>query len=100
MASWSPPLQTARRPGRDTAEHRPRQRGVLRLGQRVVSDRDARLLARRLVEAKHQLAIEAARTAPTDDTARALCDAARARVADDLELVSAALERSQQSPGY
>jgi hypothetical protein len=67
---------------------------VLRLGQHVVSDRDARLLAERLVEVEQHLAIDAARITVADDRTGTLCNAARARVAEDLELVSAALERS------
>jgi hypothetical protein len=67
---------------------------VLRLGQHVVSDRDARLLAHHILEVKQHLAIDAARMAWADDRTGMLCNAARAGVAVDLELVSAALDRS------
>jgi hypothetical protein len=53
-----------------------------------VSDRDARLLAQRLDEMKEHLA--------ENSQGGELCEAARARVADDLELVTAALERSHR----
>jgi hypothetical protein len=96
MASWCPPLQRARHPVRDRADRRQRQGGVLRLGQRVVSDRDARLLAQRLSEVEQRLALDAVELPGADENTRALCEATRARVADDLELVSAALERSHQ----
>ena len=87
MASWAPPLRTtARRPRRDQSHRRDRDLGVLRLGHHVVSDRDARLLVQRLDEVKERLAV-------THEGGR-LCEAARARVADDLELVTAALERN------
>ncbi len=72
---------------------------MLRLGRHVVSDRDARLLAQRLSDAEQRLAVDAAELPGADGGTQALCNAARARVAEDLELVAAALERSQQSPG-
>jgi hypothetical protein len=43
---------------------------------------------------EQHLAIDAARITVADDRTGTLCNAARARVAEDLELVSAALERS------
>jgi hypothetical protein len=89
MASWAPPLRTTpRRPRREQSSRRDRDLGVLRLGHHVVSDRDARLLAQRLDEVRAHLA-QNGETGP-------LCDAARARVAEDLELVTAALERSHR----
>jgi hypothetical protein len=51
-----------------------------------VSDRDARLLAQRLEGVKRQLA--------ANHEAGPLCIAARFRVAEDIELVAAALERN------
>jgi hypothetical protein len=45
---------------------------------------------------EQRLAVDAAELPGADESTRALCEAARARVADDLELVSAALERSHQ----
>jgi hypothetical protein len=90
MASWAPPLRTPAVRRSDVRSRRPqRELGVLRLGQHVVSDRDARLLAQRLDEVKGRLA--------ADDTGGPLCEAARARVAEDLELVTAALERSDSA---
>jgi hypothetical protein len=59
-----------------------------------VSDRDARLLAQHLHEVEHRLAADAAQIAAADGTSGALCEAARTRVAEDLVLVSVALERS------
>ena len=89
MASWAPPLRTPpRRPSRGPSERRRRELGVLRLGHHVVSDRDARLLAQRLDEARAHLA--------ENDEVGPLCEAARGRVAEDLELVTAALERSER----
>jgi hypothetical protein len=74
------------RPSADRPKHLQRDLGVLRLGDHVVSDRDARLLAQHLDEVKRQLA--------ASDEAGPLCEAARGRVAEDLELVTAALERN------
>jgi hypothetical protein len=70
---------------------------VLRLGRHVVSQRDARILAEHLGEAREHLAVDAARLSATDAPAGALCEAARARVSGDLELVAAALERSHSA---
>jgi hypothetical protein len=70
---------------------------VLRLGRHVVSNRDARVLVELLGEAREHLAVDAARLTATDAPAAAHCEAARARVSDDLELVAAALERSQSA---
>jgi hypothetical protein len=87
MASWAPPLRTTpRRRSSVRSARRDRELSVLRLGQHVVSDRDARLLAQRLDAMKRQLA--------ANDQAGHLCEAARDRVAEDLELVTAALERN------
>jgi hypothetical protein len=95
MASWAAPLPPARRLTRAARRGRePRQLGVLRLGQHVVSDRDARLLAERLGEAQHHLAAGAIPLNAAEPAAGTLCEAARARVAEDLKLVSAALARS------
>ena len=92
MASWAPPLRTsAARPTSQRSRRLRRELGVLRLGDHVVSDRDARLLAQRLDEVKRQLA--------ANDDAGPLCQAARGRVAEDLELVTAALRRSHLSAG-
>jgi hypothetical protein len=89
MASWAPPLRTPpARPSRGRPKRPHRELGVLRLGHHVVSDRDARLLAQHLDEVKRQLA--------ADDEAGPLCEAARARVTEDLQLVTAALERSHR----
>jgi hypothetical protein len=54
-----------------------------------VSDRDARLLAQHLDEVRRQLT--------ADDEAGPLCEAARVRVSEDLELVTAALERNRRA---
>ena len=90
MASWAPPLRTsAARPSGERSRRPDRELGVLRLGHHVVSDRDARLLAQHLDEVKRQLA--------ADDEAGPLCEAARVRVTEDLELVTAALERSHSA---
>jgi hypothetical protein len=89
VASWAPPSRTpAARPSSERNSRPQRELGVLRLGHHVVSDRDARLLAEHLDEMKQQLA--------ADDEAGPLCEAARVRVAEDLELVTAALERNGQ----
>ena len=86
MASWAPPLHSpAARETGQRSRRRQRELGVLRLGHHVVSDRDARLLAQRLDTMKRQLA--------ANDQAGHLCEAARGRVEEDLELVTAALER-------
>jgi hypothetical protein len=53
-----------------------------------VSHRDARLLAQRLDEVRLQLA--------ANDEAGPLCEAARFRVAEDIELVTSALERNRR----
>jgi hypothetical protein len=45
---------------------------------------------------EQRLAVDAVELRGADENTRALCEAARARVADDLELVSAALARSHQ----
>jgi hypothetical protein len=66
---------------------------VLRLGQHVLSDRDARLLAQHLHEVEHDLAADAARMSEAGGATGALCESARARVAEDIVLVSDALER-------
>jgi hypothetical protein len=90
MASWAPPLRTsAARPSRERERPRHRELGVLRLGDHVVSDRDARLLAQHLDDVRRQLA--------ADDEAGPLCEAARVRVSEDLELVTAALERNRRA---
>ena len=90
MASWAPPLRTSSgRPSGERSTRPDRELGVLRLGHHVVSDRDARLLAQHLDEVKRQLA--------ADDQAGPLCEAARVRVTEDLELVTAALERSHSA---
>jgi hypothetical protein len=68
---------------------------VLRLGRHVVSNRDALVLVDHLGEAQEHLTVDAARLSATDAPAAALCEAARARVSDDLKLVAAALERFQ-----
>ena len=87
MASWAPPLRTpAARPSGRPSGRPHRELGVLRLGDHIVSDRDARLLAQRLDERKRQLA--------ESEVAGPLCEAARGRVTEDLELVTAALERN------
>jgi hypothetical protein len=89
MASWAPPLRTsAARPSSERNWRPHRELGVLRLGDHIVSDRDARLLAQRLDEVKRQLA--------ANDQPGPLCEAARGRVAEDLELVTAALERKER----
>jgi hypothetical protein len=89
MASWAPPLRApAARPRTERSTPPRRELGVLRLGAHVVSDRDARLLAQRLDEMKRQLA--------ANDQAGPLPEAARGRVTEDLELVTAALERSHR----
>jgi hypothetical protein len=86
MASWSPGSEARR------AHH---DRGVLRLGGHLVRDAQVLDLADRLVECEHRLA-----NRPLDDRAnetpdgRRLLDATRACVARDLEVLSAALERS------
>jgi hypothetical protein len=87
MASWAPPLRTAAARSSGEQSRRPdRDLGVLRLGDHIVSDRDARLLAQRLDGVKRQLA--------ANHEAGPLCVAARFRVAEDIELVTAALERN------
>ncbi len=87
MASWAPPPRTAAARLSDDRSRRPhRELGVLRLGDHIVSDRDARLLTQRLDEVKRQLA--------ANDEAGPLCVAALFRVAEDIELVTAALERN------
>jgi hypothetical protein len=86
MASWAPPLRTAvARPSDKRSRMPQRELGVLRLGDHIVSDRDARLLARRLDEVRRQLA--------ANHEGGPLCAAARFRVAEDIQLVTAALER-------
>src|SRR5439155_22309792 len=94
MASWAPALRD--RPGTRHAERaRPRRRRAVLLGGHVVSDGDAALLAQRLGEVVHHLA-DRCELAESEGT-RGLREATRVRVAEDLELVSAALERSQRS---
>jgi hypothetical protein len=72
---------------------------VLRLGRHVVSGRDARLLVEHLGEVQEHLALDAARLSAADKPTGELCEAARARVTEDLELVAAALERAY-SPSW
>jgi hypothetical protein len=95
MASWAPALRDGRRP--HPAGGAPRRRHAVLLGGRIVSDRDVVLLARRLGEVEHHLAERASEPVEAGDDTRALREATRARVAGDLKLVSAALERSQRA---
>jgi hypothetical protein len=97
MASWAPSPKRHRPPA-------PRQdvrpgpvHHVLRLGRHVVSDRDFVLLAQRLGQIEQELAPRASDATDAERDTRALREVVQARLARDLELLSAAAERSHLS---
>jgi hypothetical protein len=97
MASWAPRQERhLHRRARGTACSRS-DRGVLRLGRHVVSDRDFVLLAQRLGELEQELAPRPVEETGEDRETFALREVVNARLARDLELLSAAAERSHLS---
>jgi hypothetical protein len=97
MASWAPSHQRHRAPApRDDVRRSP-DHGVLRLGRHVVSDRDFVLLAQRLGEVEQELAPRSSDPTEADCDTSALREVVHARLARDLELLSAAAERSHLS---
>jgi hypothetical protein len=93
MASWVPPPRELppAAPLGTTDPHG----DLVRLGGHVVADRDAVVLAERLAELEDDLARRAAREHPENRGLALICRLARDRLARDLELLNAALERSR-----
>jgi hypothetical protein len=97
MASWAPSLERRRpRPSGDHRRRRP-ERGVLRLGRHIVSDRAFALLAQRLGELEQELAPRSLEDANEDRETVAVREVLNAGLAQDLDLLSAAAKRSHLS---
>jgi hypothetical protein len=90
MASWRPPPR--KRPGAQA------NYGISRLGGHVVRADELLALADRLAECEEDLAVRVfADDAERGRDVHPLLDAARDRLARDLELLSTALERSNMA---
>jgi hypothetical protein len=93
MASWMPPLRELPRaaPPSTSGPHS----DLVRLGGHIVPDRDAVVLAEHLAELEDDLARRAAREHSENRGLAPICRLARDRLARDLDLLHAALERSR-----
>jgi hypothetical protein len=94
MASWAPSHRRHRPPAPRDEVRRSPDHGVLRLGRHVMSDRDFVLLAQRLGTLERELAPHSPGATEEDRHTFALRGVVHAGLERDLELLSAAAERS------